>query len=110
MKQTFVLIFRQGARSLNAEEQKQRIEEVREWAIRHVGNGSRLDPRVLGNESRLLGDTAIRADGAEAVIALNFLEAEGLKEATEVAQSHPGLKYGVSIEVRPWSDPRARVG
>ncbi len=45
-----------------------------------------------------------------AVIAFNFLEAEGFKEAIEVAESHPGLKYGVSIEVRPWSDPRARVG
>jgi len=109
MKQTFVLIFRQGTRTLSAEEQKQRIEAVREWAIRHVSNRSNLDPRVLGNESSLLGDTGIRADGADAVIALNFLEAEGLKEAIEVAESHPGLKYGVSIEVRQWSDPRARV-
>lgn len=110
MKLPFVLIFRQGTRTLNPEEQKQRTEEVRAWAIRHVGNGTRLDPRVFGQESRLLGDTAVRADGADAAIAVNFLEAESFKDAVQVAESHPGLKYGVSIEVRPWSDPRARVG
>src|SRR5262249_49350228 len=25
----------------------------------------------------------------------------------KVAETHPGLRYGVNIEVRPWVDPRA---
>jgi len=41
------------------------------------------------------------------VIVFNFIEAADFSEAVTIAKTHPGLRYGVSIEVRPWSDPRA---
>ena len=27
--------------------------------------------------------------------------------AVKIAETHPGLDYGIAIEVRPWRDPRA---
>jgi hypothetical protein len=42
------------------------------------------------------------------VIGFNFIEAKDFGEAVQVAQTHPGLRYGVSIEVRPWTDPRTQ--
>jgi len=41
------------------------------------------------------------------VIALNFIQATDFSEAEAIAKTHPGLRYGVNIEVRPWNDPRA---
>jgi hypothetical protein len=109
MKESFVLIFRQGRRLLTEEDQKRRTEEVRQWAIRHINDGHGLDPRVLDEESRRLGDevpTAAHGDGH--VIALNFIDATNVDDAVRVASTHPGLRYGISVEVRRWRDPRAQ--
>jgi hypothetical protein len=106
MKPGFVFIFRQGHKILSEEEQKRRTEEVRAWALQRIKDGSGLEPRVLGDQSIRLGDSAGAAsDGV--VIALNFIQATDFDEAVNIAKTHPGLRYGVSIEVRPWSDPRA---
>jgi hypothetical protein len=109
MKQRFVLIFRQGARTLTAEEQERRRKEVRAWALHHIDDGTGLEPRVLGDQSQRLSKEASSDEPADKVIALNFLEAEDFREAIGVAKTHPGLRYGVSIEVRPWSDPRLQT-
>jgi hypothetical protein len=109
MKESFVLIFRQGRRPLMEEEQKRRTEEVRQWAIRHINDGHGLDPRVLDDESRRLGDEAPPdAHGDRHVIALNFIDATDFDDAVRVANTHPGLRYGIGIEVRRWRDPRAQ--
>jgi hypothetical protein len=107
MRKTFVFIFRQGSRTLSAEEQKQRTEEVRAWALEQIKQGRNLEPRVLGNESYRLGEQTSEDKGDGVVIALNFIEANDLAEAVSIAKTHPGLRYGVRIEVRPWTDPRA---
>jgi hypothetical protein len=39
------------------------------------------------------------------VTALLFLEARDLSEAAQVAESHPALRYGANVEVRPWGRP-----
>jgi hypothetical protein len=103
MKAGFVLIFRQGTKTLSEDEQKRRTEEVRGWALQQIKDGRGLEPRVLGDQSIRLGDSA--SDGV--VIALNFIHATDFDEAVNIARTHPGLRYGVSIEVRPWTDPRA---
>jgi hypothetical protein len=108
MKGSFVLIFRQGSRTLTDEEQKRRTEEVRAWAIQHINDGHRLDPRVLDDESRRVGDDASHAGGDGRVTALNFIEAIDFDDAVKIASTHPGLRYGIGIEVRPWKDPRAQ--
>jgi hypothetical protein len=108
MNGSFVFIFRQGSSSLTEEEQKRRTEEVRDWATQHIKDGHGLDPRVLDNESLRLGDHATHADTEGQVIALNFIEATDFEDAVRIAKTHPGLRYGVRIEVRPWRDPRAQ--
>ena len=105
MKKSFVFIFRQGSRKLSDEEQKRRTEEVRTWALEQIKQGRNLEPRVLSADTFRLGEGADSDSGAP-VIALNFIEAADLNEATSIAQTHPGLRYGVTIEVRPWTDPR----
>ena len=106
MKSGFVFIFRQGHKTLSEEEQKRRTEEVRVWALQQIKDGRGLEPRVLGDQSIRLGDSAGAASSGS-VIALNFIQATDFDEAVNIAKTHPGLRYGVSIEVRPWTDPRA---
>jgi hypothetical protein len=105
MKGTFVLIFRKEQRELSDEEQKQRTEEVRGWAMQQIKDGRNLEPRVLGDKSYFLGE-GTNVD--RRVIAFNFIEAEDFAEAAKIANTHPGLRYGVQIEVRPWTDPRSQ--
>ena len=106
MGQSFVFIFRQGIRKLSEEENKQRTEEVRGWALEQLKKNRNFEPRVLGDEGQRLGNEPAHANDGN-VIALNFIEATNFEEALQIAKSHPGLRYGVQIEVRPWKDPRA---
>lgn len=103
----FVIIFRQG-RELTDADKKRRSEETAGWARRHNGAGHKLDPRILAPESEVRGtDSASAGAPSEAwpVTALLFLEARDLREATRIAEAHPGVRYGAAIEVRPWAPP-----
>ncbi len=101
MKQ-FVLLFRQG-RTLSEEEQKQRTNEVRAWALQKISEGRKLDPRILSEESN-----RVSPKGESPVIAFLFLEASDFTEAVKIAETHPGIRYGVNIEVREWTTPLAQ--
>jgi hypothetical protein len=103
---TFVIIFRQGPRTLTDSDKQRRAEETTVWARRHNEAGHKLDPRILVPDSAHRGHrTAVAADDAWPVTALLFLEANDLSEATEIAEAHPALGYGASVEVRPWAPP-----
>ena len=65
-----------------------------------------LEPRILGDESYRLGEDAHNKGDDGTVVALNFIEATDISEAVSIAKTHPGLRYGVRIEVRSWMDPR----
>jgi len=106
VKESFVFIFRKGVRKLSEDEQKRRTEEVRAWALQQIADHRGLEPRVLDDESVRVGDNPANGINDGLVIALNFIEAKDFNEAVAIAKTHPGLRYGVSIEVRPWSDPR----
>src|SRR5262245_1563891 len=110
MKQ-FVLLFRQGPTQLSDAEQKRRAEEVRAWALRQNDDGRKLDPRILGKENYRVGPDGKRGPVGETgdgpLIAITFLEARDFAEAVRIADSHPGLRYGVSVEVRSWAPPPA---
>jgi hypothetical protein len=108
MQKSYVLIFCQGSRKLTAEEQRKRSEEVRVWALQQIQEGRDLDPRVLEGEAKTLGDDTNKTSDHPPVIALNFIQARDFEEAIGIAKTHPGLRYGVSIEVRPWMDPRSQ--
>jgi hypothetical protein len=103
----FVILFRQGPRTLTDAEKQRRTEEVSVWARQQNEAGHKLDPHILAPDSEWRGlekGTAPRAE-AWTVTALLFLEARDLNEATRVAEEHPALHYGASVEVRPWATP-----
>lgn len=108
---TFVIIFRQGPRHLDEAEKQRRAGETGVWALRYNSAGHKLDPRILGPEIEHRGPvtTPLGKSDSWTVTALLFLEARDLKEAAQVAESHPALRYGASVEVRPWSVPASRV-
>src|SRR5262245_18741969 len=103
MKQ-FVLLFRQSPIRRSEAEQKRRAEEVRAWALRQYDDGRKLDPRILGQENYRVGPDGkggpVGETGDGPLIAITFLEAPDFAEAVRIADSHPGLRYGVSVEVR----------
>lgn len=108
MKQ-FTFIFRQGKRLLSPKDLKQRASEVREWAMTRVSEGRKLDPHIIGDDGYRIapdGNVAPTPPISEgSVIAIIFLEATDLNEAVAIAKTHPGPRYGSSIEVREWSPP-----
>src|SRR5262249_36338783 len=110
MKQ-FVFLFRQTSTKLSEADQKRRAEEVRSWAQQQNNDGRKLDPRILGQENYRVspdgngGPVGETGDGP--LIAITFLEARDFAEALRIAEAHPGLRYGVSIEVRSWAPPPA---
>jgi hypothetical protein len=108
--QHFVIVFRQGPRELNKAELASRADETRLWAQRQNALGHALDPRMLSPESYSTRPEDDRAGATSAgkLTALLFLDAVDLQQAVDVARSHPGLRYGATIEVRPWTKPQAR--
>lgn len=103
----FVIIYRQTPKQFSEEEQKRRADEVRAWALGTNQEGHRLDGRILQKDARTLAPAsgASTPNNGDPVIAISFLDARDLEEAMQVAQTHPGLKYGVAIEVREWEPP-----
>jgi hypothetical protein len=104
---TFVIIFRQGPRQLTDSDKQHRAEETAEWARRQNGASHKLDPHILAPENAHRGPESSGTTQTDEwpVPALLFLEAHDLNEAAQVAQSHPALRYGANVEVRPWAPP-----
>jgi len=105
---TFVLIFRQNpARERTPAQNQQLGAEMPAWVQRQNHDGRNFDPRILARENEHVGaekDAGI-PPGSWPVSALLFIEARDLADATRVAESHPALKFGVSVEVRPRAAP-----
>ncbi len=105
----FVIIFRQGSQPLTDADLKKRSEETRAWAQHQNAAGHKLEPRILAPENQWLSPdgnsdrTLMQAAGP--LTALLFLEANDLDQAVDIARSHPGFRYGASVEVRPWGSP-----
>jgi hypothetical protein len=104
---TFVIIFRQGPQPLTGADKQLRAQETVAWARLENDAGHKLDPRILAPESAHPGSEDSTATPADAwpITALLFLEAHNLSEAAQVAGSHPALRYGSKVEVRPWAAP-----
>jgi hypothetical protein len=104
---TFVIIFRQGPQPLTDADKQHRAQETVVWARRQNEAGHKLDPRILEPESAHPGSEDSSSTPADAwpITALLFLEAHDLNDAAQVAESHPALRYGSKVEVRPWAAP-----
>lgn len=109
--QQFVIIFRQGRRQLTEAELKERAAETRLWAQGQNAAGHKLEPRILAPERYVVqadgNDTLATATDAPPITALLFLAASDFAQAVEIAKSHPAVRYGADVEVRPWSPPIA---
>jgi hypothetical protein len=104
---TFVIIFRQVPQPLIDADKQRLAEEMGPWARRQNDAGHKLDPRILAPESahRRPESCAVTPADAWSVTALLFLEARDLSEAVQVAESHPGRRFGANVEIRPWAPP-----
>ena len=103
----FVIIFRQGPFLLSDADKQRRAEETTIWARRQNEAGHKLDPHILAPESvrHTTRSSADRENDAWPITAILFLEARDLNQAAQVAESHPALRYGSDVEVRPWASP-----
>ncbi|WP_057970800.1 YciI family protein [Lysobacter antibioticus] len=103
---TFVILFRRDRGSLSEAERLSLGRDIGAWARRHNEAGHQLAPRLLAPESRHIGPHrgTVEADPLP-ITALLFLEARDLDEAARVAESHPGMRHGFTVEVRAWSAP-----
>jgi hypothetical protein len=105
---TFVLIFRQNpARERTPAQNQQLAAEMPAWVQCQEGEQRKFDPRILTRESPRVSaekETGV-PPGSWPIGALLFVEATDLADATRVAESHPALKFGASVEVRAWAAP-----
>jgi hypothetical protein len=101
---SYVIIFRQGS-SLTEDEVRSRAEETGAWAQLENSAGHNLDPHILAPGREIRGSNGLIPDLDSPITALLFLEAHDLHEAAHVAESHPALRYGASVEVRAWGRP-----
>ncbi len=103
---TFVIIFRRQSPPLPDAERQRLNAETAAWAKTLNDAGHKLEPRILSAEHAFRGpDSASIQQNSWAISALLFLEAADLNQAAQISDSHPGLRYGFNVEVRPWSKP-----
>ena len=107
--QPYVIIFYQGVQPLTEADLKDRAAATRVWAATQNTAGHNLEPRILGPERQWcqpdgsVGPTPLAENSL--ATALLFLQANDITQAVAVARAHPALRYGASVEVRPWAPP-----
>jgi hypothetical protein len=108
----FAFIFRQTNvnSSLTAEQQKRRTEEVRNWAIHLRDEGHTLEPHLLSGNRYVVApdgksESSAQAASGDPIVAILIIDAPSFEEARKIAATHPGLHYGVSIEVHEAASP-----
>ncbi len=110
--QHYALIFH-ATRPLTPEEQQRRGPEIQTWVKAVNSKGITLDPRAFGETVAAFSqqDTTVTRNGSTdpALVNIVYFDAPGKEQALEIARIHPGLHYGVSVEVREWSTPRLAV-
>lgn len=108
----YALLFR-ASRPLSdfpESEQKQRTQDIQAWVKHVAAMGIAVDPKALGHFClRLIpkdGAVQSQRDPADsALVNFVFFDAPSEEEAIEVARSHPGPHYGVSVELRDYTIP-----
>lgn len=74
--------------------------------------GNHIDPKALSPSATRLSQqngSVVKQEGSADPTLTNlvFFDAAGEEQAIEVARIHPGLRYGVNVEVREWTFPGA---
>jgi hypothetical protein len=106
----YVLIFH-STRTLSPEEVKRRGIDLAAWVKQVTDMGVTLDPRsleeTLANFSAN-GDQIVSREGPSDPTFRNlvFFDSASSEQAVTIARTHPGLRYGATVEVREWTSPR----
>lgn len=88
------------------------IAEYRDWAMAREQEGRLVSAEKLSGETRVMTEHSGNVDiatssGSDRILGGYFLiTAPSLDEALELAKSHPHLKYGGEVEVRPIESTR----
>lgn len=106
----YALIF-QATRTLTPEEQKQRAVDIAGWVKKVTDIGITLDPRNFGDTLAAFavedGNVVSRnGSGGPKIATIVFFDSPSSEQAVDIARIHPGLHYGVIVEVREWTSPR----
>jgi hypothetical protein len=106
----YALIFR-STRTLTPEEMKQRQVEIASWVERVTDMGITLDPRnftgIAANLSAQGSEIVSREGSSDPTLGtIVFFDSPSTGQSVEIARMHPGLRYGVTVEVREWTSPR----
>ena len=112
----YVLLFH-TSRTLTPEELKQRAVEIAAWVKQVTDMGITLDPHSLGETAATFsaeGSKAVSRNGSNGLIDptlsnIVFFDSSSKDQAVDIARIHPGLRYGVTVEVREWTSPRQAV-
>jgi hypothetical protein len=106
----YALIFH-ATRTFTPEEQKQRPIEIAAWVKKVTDMGIVLDPRnfteTVANFSLEESKVTSRNGSNDPTLStIVYFDSPGEEQAMDIARIHPGLHYGVTVEVREWSSPR----
>jgi hypothetical protein len=106
----YALIFH-PTRTLTPDELKQRAVDIAAWVKQLTDMEITLDPRNFGETAAnfvLEGNQVVshREPVDPTLATIVFFDSASKEEAVNIARIHPGLRYGVKVEVREWTSPR----
>lgn len=118
--QPFMLLFRNSGpenhRHLSSDQRQQLVTRWNNWFDTLVQQGKATEGQPLELDTRIVSGTGGSriVDGPfpeakEAIAGYVKLLVSGLEEATEISRRHPGLEYGLIIEVRQLT-PNCHLG
>jgi hypothetical protein len=106
----YALIFH-ATRTFTPEEQKQRAVDIAGWVKKVTDMRITLDPRNFRDtlatfaleDSKVVSRNGSSGPKPATIV---FFDSPSSEQAVDIARIHPGLNYGVTVEVREWSSPR----
>lgn len=106
----YALVFH-STRTPTPEEQKQRAVEIAAWVKGVTDKGIALDPRNFGETAANFsaeGSKVVSRDRSSdpTLSTIVYFDSPSRDQAVDIARIHPGLHYGVTVEVREWTSPR----
>lgn len=117
---TYLLFFRntgpENYAHLSPEQRQQLITRWNGWFEKLLAQGKATEGQPLETETRVVsGPGGARVtdgpfpEAKEAIAGYVRLVVDSLEEATEIARQHPGMEYGMKIEIRQLT-PHCHLG
>lgn len=99
----YILILHEDERFQSGEPMEM-FEEYRQWMENTMKRGVKISGQELKEEAVLVSRSEVeeQSDARERTTGYFVLEADSLEEAVQVARDNPHIKYGGTIEVKPY--------